>query len=86
MIRSARHLQLANVTGKVLNWNQLPHDITADVLILSDINYGPNQFDRLNKVLQWFLQKGTTILISTPQRLMAKPFIEKLLPWCSQPI
>jgi len=84
MARTVQHLQLTNVTCQVLNWNQLPDDLTADILLLSDINYDPNQFDQLYQVLQRFLQQGTTILLTTPQRLMAKPFIEKLQPLCKQ--
>ncbi|THU34970.1 methyltransferase domain-containing protein [Niastella caeni] len=84
MAKSARHLQLPHVTCQVLDWNQLPDDLTADVLLLSDINYDPDQFDQLYQVMQRFLQQGTVILLTTPQRLMAKPFIEKLLPFCRQ--
>lgn len=84
MAESARHLQLSNVTCRVLDWNCLPEDLTADVLLLSDINYDPGQFARLYQVLQRFLQQGTLILLTTPQRLMGKPFIEKLLPFCIQ--
>lgn len=84
MAKSAQHLQLSNVTCLVLDWNHLPHDLTTDVLLLSDINYDPDQFIRLYEVLQQFLQRGTLILLATPQRLMAKPFIEKLLPFCRQ--
>lgn len=84
MDKSARHLQLANVTCELLDWNQLPAGLTADVLLLSDINYDPDQFARLYEVLQRFLRQGTLILLTTPQRLLAKPFIEKLLPFCRQ--
>jgi predicted nicotinamide N-methyase len=84
MAKSAQHLQLPNVTSQLFDWNHLPDDVTADVLLLSDINYDPEQFDQLYEVLKRFLQQGTLILLSTPQRLMAKPFIEKLLPFCRQ--
>ncbi len=84
MVKSAQHLQLLNVTCLVLDWNHLPHDLATDVLLLSDINYDPDQFIGLYEVLQQFLQRGTLILLATPQRLMAKPFIEKLLPFCRQ--
>jgi predicted nicotinamide N-methyase len=84
MARTAQHLQLSNVTSQVLDWNHLPDDLTADVLLLCDVNYDPDQFARLYHVLQRFLRQGTLILLSTPQRLMAKPFIEKLLPFCRQ--
>ncbi len=84
MTRTVQHVQLSNVTCQVLDWNFLPEDLTADILLLSDINYDPDQFDQLYQVLQRFLQQGATILLTTPQRLMAKPFIEKLLPFCKQ--
>jgi predicted nicotinamide N-methyase len=84
MNRSAQYLQLANVTCRLLNWNYLPDELTADVLLLSDINYDPDQFAALYKVLQRFLRQGALILLTTPQRLMAKPFIEQLLPFCRQ--
>jgi methyltransferase-like protein 23 len=84
MEKSAQHLQLSNVTCRLLNWNDLPEALTADVLLLSDINYDPEQFDVLYTVLLRFLKQGTVILLSTPQRLMAKPFIERLLDFCVQ--
>jgi predicted nicotinamide N-methyase len=84
MTRSAQHLQLSNVNCRLLDWNHLPGDLKTDVLLLSDINYDPQQFEQLYQVLHKFLQQDTVILLTTPQRLMAKPFIEKLLPFCSQ--
>ena len=66
------------------DWHQLPNELHPDVLLLSDINYDPVEFDNLFKVLTGFLQKDTLIILSTPQRLMAKPFISRLMPWCIQ--
>jgi len=80
--QSAVYNGFKNMHCQVLDWNFLPEDLHADVLLMSDVNYEPQQFEILYNVLQTFLQKGTTILLSTPQRLMAKPFIERLLPWC----
>ena len=71
---------LTNLKPLVLDWNHLSPDLSADVLLVSDINYDPSQFAVLRAVLLDFLKKGTTILLSTPQRLMAKPFVEQLLP------
>ncbi|MGN6421646.1 MAG: class I SAM-dependent methyltransferase [Pseudobacter sp.] len=84
MLQSVKHLQLANTSCRLLDWNNLPTDLEADVLLLSDINYDPEQFEQLYIVLQRFLLKGTVILLATPQRLMARPFIERLLPYCRQ--
>ncbi|RYF84734.1 MAG: hypothetical protein EOO03_14365 [Chitinophagaceae bacterium] len=50
-------------------------------MLLSDINYEPEAFDVLKGLVQRFLAKGTTILLTTPQRLMAKPIIEQLIPF-----
>ncbi len=80
--QSASYNGFENIDCRVLNWKHLPQDLEADVLLLSDVNYEPQQFEVLFRVLQQFLQKGTTIILSTPQRLMARPFIERLLPWC----
>ncbi|MBO9204188.1 MULTISPECIES: class I SAM-dependent methyltransferase [Niastella] len=83
MTRTTGHLQLANVTCQLLDWNCLPAGLITDVLLLSDINYDPAQFDQLYEVLQYFMRLGAKIVLTTPQRLMAKTFIEKLLPFCS---
>jgi methyltransferase-like protein 23 len=82
MQASVDYNQLQNVQCRSLNWHFLPHDLAADVLLLSDINYEPDEFETLYQVLMNFLNKGTTILLSTPQRLMAKPFIDRLMPYC----
>ena len=73
---------LINVHCAIFNWDALPPGLTADVLLLSDINYDPSAFEILSQVLLGFLSQGTTILLTTPQRLMARPFIERLLPYC----
>jgi predicted nicotinamide N-methyase len=84
MRKTVQYLQLKNVTCELLDWNHLPAELTTEVLLLSDINYDPEQFDQLYLVLQRFIQQGSLIILTTPQRLMAKPFIEKLLPLCKQ--
>lgn len=73
---------LRHVTCRKIDWSDLPADLETDVLLLSDINYDPASFDVLFQVLMRFLKQGTTILLTTPQRLMARPFIGRLLPYC----
>lgn len=80
--KSAHYNGLMNISGTILNWCNLPESLSADILLLSDINYDPEAFDLLYGVLITFLEKSTTIILTTPQRLMAKPFVERLLPWC----
>lgn len=80
--RSIALNKATNISTRLLDWHRLPADLAPDVLLLSDINYDPQEFEVLYEVLTGFLQKGAVILLSTPQRLMAKPFIGQLLPWC----
>ena len=74
--------QLSNLSSALINWQSIPESIEAEVLLLSDINYNPTDFDTVFLMLQQFIEQGTTILLSTPQRLVAKDFIASLLPWC----
>ncbi len=82
--RSAQHNGLKNFTAQRLNWHHLPQNLRTNVLLLSDINYDPSVFKVLQQVIELFLQNGTTIILSTPQRLMAKNFIAPLLLWRRQ--
>lgn len=66
----------------MIDWTQLPAALDYDVLLLSDINYDPKDFDALQKLFHQVLEKGATILLSTPQRLVGKAFLTELLPWC----
>ncbi len=79
---TAKYNKIENIIIKQLNWNYLHDDLNVDILLLSDVNYEPTEFDSLYNVFREFCKKGTTIILATPQRLMAKPFIEKILPLC----
>jgi predicted nicotinamide N-methyase len=72
---------LKNITTTIIDWNHLPDNFRADVLLLSDINYDPVAFDALYLMLEKLIQNNTTIILATPQRLMAKSFIEKIEHW-----
>lgn len=80
---SAAHLQLSNVTAATLNWTETSKIALPDVVLLSDVNYEPELFKELQKVIEYFLANYTTVIVSTPQRLVAKPFVISLLPQCS---
>ena len=81
MEKTIRHLQLKNCTAMILDWNNLPRDSEADVVLLSDINYNPDSFPALKNMIHHFLHKGSTIILATPQRLMAKEFVEEIIPF-----
>lgn len=84
MKRSVDHNQLHNMQCCVMDWNNTDEKIKPDVLLLSDVNYDPASFDKLYLVLSNFIQAGTIVLLSTPQRLVAKSFMERLEQWCSK--
>lgn len=79
--RSAELLQLNNVTAKTLDWKDAITQPLPDVVLLSDVNYEPDVFAGLKKMIDHFLQHDITVIISTPQRLVAKSFINTLLPY-----
>jgi predicted nicotinamide N-methyase len=73
--KNIEHLELENAEALKLDWNALPEAIHPEVLILSDVNYDPTQFETLTKLIEKFIQQGCTIILSTPQRIMASPFV-----------
>jgi methyltransferase-like protein 23 len=79
--KSAAENDINNLQTVMIDW-EAPVEINADVLLLSDINYEPGVFQKLNELIFQFIKNGTTILLATPQRLMAKPFIGPLLKFC----
>jgi predicted nicotinamide N-methyase len=78
-----KHNALSNMYCRLIDWNQLPPMPSPDVLLLSDINYDESNFEVLQNLIIEFITRGTCVLLSTPQRLVAKRFIEALLPSCN---
>ena len=78
------HNRINNVDCAVYNWYSLPEELHADVLLLSDVNYEPEVFDQLIKVCEKFLFSGTTIILTTPGRIIAKKFIYRLDKWVKE--
>lgn len=76
--------QLQNVAVRLLDWTALPDNLTADVLLLSDVSYDAQLFALQEKLIRQFLQTGTTVIISTPQRLSAREALIPLLSFCKQ--
>lgn len=78
MEKNIAFLGFDNVKAMQLDWNQFPDELKADIVLLSDINYAPEQFDPLFKLIERFLEEGSMVIIATPQRIMGVPFIEQL--------
>lgn len=76
--KNIEHLQLKNAEALQLDWNNMPGNLNPDVILLSDVNYDPGQFDVLIHLIDKFLTQGSSIILSTPQRIMASPFVQRL--------
>jgi predicted nicotinamide N-methyase len=81
--KTIEHHQLQNVHAQLLDWDYLPADLTTEVLLLSDVSYDAALFSVQEKIIRQFLASGTTVIISTPQRLIAKEAIAPLLVFCT---
>jgi predicted nicotinamide N-methyase len=72
---------LNNVSATLLDWRDIPSSLRPAVLLLSDINYEPEAFEDLIKMIRHFLSLGTHIIISTPQRIMTREFVGLVENW-----
>lgn len=76
--KNIQHLQLSNIKAKQLDWNQFSGTIDTAVLLLSDVNYNPDEFDGLMCLIKKCIDSGTVVLLATPHRIMASPFVNAL--------
>jgi len=82
MIRlSVQRSGISNLTACVIDWNDPVQLTETDVLLLSDVNYAERDFDRLYAIMRECMDKRITVILATPQRLQAKPFMESLMQW-----
>jgi predicted nicotinamide N-methyase len=81
MEKNIQSLGLSNAKAMYLDWNDFPSDLSADTVLFSDINYDPEQFEALLTLVQQLLDKGTTIVIATPERISAVSFAVQLEPY-----
>jgi predicted nicotinamide N-methyase len=81
MEKNIQSLGLSNAKAMYLDWNDFPPGLSADTVLFSDINYDPEQFEALLTLVQQLLDKGTTIVIATPERISAVSFAVQLEPY-----
>ena len=79
--KNIEYFGLKHATARCLDWNNFPEEITADTLLLSDINYDPSQFKPLLNLILKFIDSGSTVIIATPERITASPFAMELEPF-----
>lgn len=79
--KNIAHLCINNMKATCLDWNDFPDTISADTILLSDVNYAPDDFGPLLNLIITMIGKGAVIIIATPERIMAVPFVEALKPF-----
>lgn len=79
--KNIEYFGMKHLKARYLDWNNFPEDITADTLLLSDINYDPSQFKPLLNLILKFIDSGSTVIIATPERITASPFAMELKPF-----
>ena len=76
--------QYGKLHALLLDWNQPPGGINAELVLCSDLNYAPDQFPGLIRLIRHYILSGSTVLLATPERIMAAAFVETLMPYCRQ--
>ena len=71
-------LKLNNAQAVCIDWNHIPDEIIADNILLSDTNYEPAAHNNLVSMIDAFINKGSTVILATPNRLASNPFIERI--------
>lgn len=71
-------LGLVHASALCIDWNDFPTGLSADTILLSDVNYDPEQFDVLLTLIRNWIDAGSTVILSTPQRIMGIPFVAAL--------
>lgn len=79
--KNITHLCINNMKSMCLDWNDFPDTISADTILLSDVNYAPGAFGSLLTLIGKLMEEGAVIIIATPERIMAAPFVEALQPF-----
>ena len=76
--KNIEHLKLNNASAACIDWNHISEDVIADTILLSDTNYEPAVNENLTFLIDTCINKGSTILLATPNRLASNPFIERI--------
>lgn len=63
---------------RLLDWRKPDVSLTADIILASDLAYESRSFEYLASTLKNLCMANGKIILSEPNRVMAKPFLEKL--------
>lgn len=79
--RNIRQWGIQNIEAACIDWNHLPENLLPDLVLMSDVNYAPDQFQALLVLIKKLIHTGCCLLLSTPQRITITPFAEALQPF-----
>ena len=71
-------LKLNNAQAACIDWNIVSDNSNVDTILLSDTNYEPAAHNNLVLFIEKYINKGSTIILATPNRLSSNPFIERI--------
>lgn len=63
---------------ELLDWRRPKENINADLILASDVAYEKRSFHDLIKAFKLLCKPGVKLILSEPNRDLAKPFIQKL--------
>ncbi len=76
--QNIKQLELSHIRAEQIDWNRAAILENVETLLLSDINYDPNQFKSLISMIEGYKAQGTDIIITSPIRMSTGPFYEAL--------
>jgi methyltransferase-like protein 23 len=79
--QNIKQLELSDIRAEQIDWNRAAILENVETLLLSDINYDPNQFKSLISIIEGYKAQGTDIIITSPIRMSTAPFYEALTPF-----
>ena len=63
-------------TCKVLDWREFQYEKKYDWVLAADVAYEVRAFEPLLQAFHYFVQSGAVVLLSEPNRTMAKKFVK----------
>lgn len=71
-----------NMKALHYNWQEGLPEWEADLLLLSDTNYAPEDLMAVELLIRWYLKNGSLVLLTTPHRLAAREMLADLVSYC----
>ncbi len=78
---SANRNGMVEFETMVNDWNDLPAYLLYDVVLLSDVNYDPEDLPALRTLFGQLLAAGIRVVLSTPERIVATDLLNHLMPF-----